>query len=272
MFPQRYGPHPFALAPLRNAREQQPYDICVSLTLPPSPVNQAKGNFMVALHLLDSSDDGPLCGSEPPSKKRLLETAEILDTFRRTALMPYMDPTIALVYRVLLLPLNMLRGVEERVVLTTSMVEQSVLDHSGKLPNMMLLEVEAGNSLQVHSASITVTAQLGGLRWIMHRHWMTSFVVLTLTFWSIEVLFTFLVWLALSHFFGCQDGVLQMLSDAGRWSSSSVPPEEIKREFENGRGSDVAMKEEDNDCDTEEKPDKQLACKDDGEDNSGKAG
>ncbi|SPQ26888.1 52b2776b-9cea-42d6-8514-16bea3185c61 [Thermothielavioides terrestris] len=46
------GPNPFGIASLDHLHAFQPYDISVLLTLPRSPANLERGNFMVALHLL----------------------------------------------------------------------------------------------------------------------------------------------------------------------------------------------------------------------------
>ncbi|KAL2021268.1 hypothetical protein VTK56DRAFT_7347 [Thermocarpiscus australiensis] len=54
-----YGAHPFGIAllePPKRIHHRLPYDISVTLTLPRSPPNLDRGNFMVVLHLLSPPD------------------------------------------------------------------------------------------------------------------------------------------------------------------------------------------------------------------------
>ncbi len=69
-----YGLNPYGVAFLgdRNLEDLQAYDITVSLTLPRSPANINRGNFMVALHLLSPGSGGAASDSSKPKSVFLL--------------------------------------------------------------------------------------------------------------------------------------------------------------------------------------------------------
>jgi hypothetical protein len=203
--------------------DRQPYDITVSLTLPRSPANLDRGNFMIALHLLSSLDTIPLPlpyitpsphtpdhYAGPPSSlvptrvdlPTYLTSTRILYTSTRPALIPYTDPVASLARRVLLLGYHLLfprRAAAVRLEVPmaeqVSFSEPSSSSSSSKrlgssatgLPTSLLLEVQAGQSIQVYDASVTLTARLHGLRWFMHAWRATAFVALTCGFWAVEM-------------------------------------------------------------------------------------
>jgi hypothetical protein len=57
----------------------------------------------------------------------------------------------------------------------------------------MLVEIQAGQSLQVYDAKVTLTAQLGGLRWFMYRWRLTAFALFTSAFWVVAMAVTVIV-------------------------------------------------------------------------------
>ncbi|KAJ2897925.1 putative tubulin-tyrosine ligase protein [Zalerion maritima] len=225
------------------------YDVSISLCLPPSPVNLVQGNFMVTVHLLDTADDKVNLAGSPrnwrdPDKELLLEGANVLDTYRRPLLIPYADPMVSFASRLLFLPLNVLRNPpKQEIVLTTDMVQNIPFGGLGKMPALMFLEVEAGQSLQVYSFAVTLTSHLGGARWIMHHYWAFSFVVLTSMFWLVEMVFTFLAWTILNATVGYRLGFNAL---EGRL----IKPGDIKREVdgddyeEGGEGGEEEKEEE----------------------------
>ncbi|KAK4044238.1 putative adipose-regulatory protein-domain-containing protein, partial [Parachaetomium inaequale] len=227
------GPNPFGIASLEGIANRQPYDITVSLTLPRSPTNLDRGNFMIALHLLSpgrttsgSSPQKPLPylppakpaasdGTTPPSSWHALDTLlqptrldlpsflashTIVHTTTRPALIPYVDPLAALTTRVLLLVYHVLAPRAAATVhLTVPMAEDLAFVTQKQqqqrrresllplLPESLLLEVQAGQGIQVYEARVTLVARLGGLRGFMYRWRVTAFVVFTVGFWVGEV-------------------------------------------------------------------------------------
>ncbi|KXX75817.1 Seipin, partial [Madurella mycetomatis] len=190
------GPNPFGIAALsaRNRmHDRQPYDITVSLTLPRSPTNLNRGNFMPSL----------------PTRIDLpayLAATRVLFTSTRPALIPYADPLASLATRILLLGYHMLFPRRAGAVcLAVPMAEQVSFSSNSsparqtgsrpsssspppQLPTSLLLEVQAGQEIQVYDVSVTFTARLRGLRWFMYTWWATAFFLLTLGFWAVEVL------------------------------------------------------------------------------------
>jgi len=200
----------------------------VSLTLPRSPANLNRGNFMIALHLLArgrttstfSSPNEPLPYLIPPATPRALlsdTSPEALDSFlqptrldlpaflashrvvyttTRPAIIPYVDPFASLVSRLLFLPLHVIfPGSRSTTVrLTVPMAEEVGLGFQrggsggSGTPKMLLLEVQAGQDIQVYDASVTIAARLKGLRAVMYRWRVTSFVVFSVAFWLGEML------------------------------------------------------------------------------------
>ncbi|KAK4130973.1 hypothetical protein BT67DRAFT_171410 [Trichocladium antarcticum] len=218
-----FGPNPFgiaALTPPAHLHQRQHYDITVALTLPRSPANLDRGNFMIALHLLHPattlppqdqlpyitptrdpvsdpvSDPNNLAPSPDPAIQptrfdlaSYLATQAILHTSTRPALIPYTDPLASRAKRLLLLAYHiLLPRAAGAVRLAVPMAEQLAFEQPPQ-PGSLLLEVQAGQDIQVYEASVTFTARLRGLRWFMYRWWGTAFVLFTGVFWAVEVVF-----------------------------------------------------------------------------------
>jgi seipin len=174
-----YGPNPYGVASLPNIKDNQAYDISVSLTLPRSPSNIDRGNFMIALSLLDK----PGTAVSPPISDH--------DHTQFT--------TPSLFARLLFLPARLLFPSSSSctVSLTVPLVGRLSFP-SGSVPSALFLELQAGQSLRVASASVTVTAQLSGLRWLMHHYRVSAFLAGTAAFWGCEVVSMAVAWLVLS--------------------------------------------------------------------------
>ncbi|KAH6616989.1 putative adipose-regulatory protein-domain-containing protein [Chaetomium tenue] len=252
------GPNPFGVASFKGIANRQPYDITVSLTLPRSPPNLDRGNFMLALHLLSpgptaseaaskaashatseaasdaasdvASDTVPIIttsksvpyllpsrplsdpSAEPPPSSSsswhsldallqptrldlpaFLASHTIVHTTARPALIPYVDPLASLASRILFLGYHLLapRGAAA-VRLTVPMAEGLAFsaprhDAARLLPDSLLLEVQAGQAIQVYDARVTIVARLRGLRAFMYRWRVTAFVLFTAAFWVLEM-------------------------------------------------------------------------------------
>ncbi|KAK3332071.1 putative adipose-regulatory protein-domain-containing protein [Cercophora scortea] len=223
--------NPYGVASLNTARikDQQPYDVLVSISLPRSPVNLERGNFMVAIHLLDSPGSSsanpprpdPLAhiqGSESkkveaaaaaadrtlvklePSPFAYLADRAVLHTSTRPTLLPYTHPLIALASRVLFVAYYLVFPHTETTTLVVPMIERLAFGRGGPVPSSLFIEIQAGQSLQVYSASVTFAAQLTGLRWFMYHYRITAFIYFTASFWAMELVFMAITWLAMSQF------------------------------------------------------------------------
>jgi hypothetical protein len=223
-----YGPNPYGVAPLSNLKDYQAYDISLSLTLPRSPPNLDRGNFMVALYLLDrpGTSTSPATDSAsdqqlttlpptifpPPDPRSYLSTRRVLYTSHRPALVPYTDPVVSLASRLLFLPGHIFFPSSFRASstsLTVSLAEKvsfpSLSPGGGtttgkRIPASLFLELQAGQDLRVSDASVTVTAQLSGLRWLMYTYRVASFLAGTAAFWGCEVVCMALAWGVLAVF------------------------------------------------------------------------
>ncbi|KAK0742455.1 putative adipose-regulatory protein-domain-containing protein [Apiosordaria backusii] len=233
-----YGQNPLALTPI-TLLPSQPYDISVTLTLPLTPENTKRGNFMVVVHLLDIDLTDPDLPSGASSSQMFqsrtlynpsvlidkatgqsdfvtslsladnLKPSNILLTSARPAIIPYTDPLVSLAKRILFLPYHVLFTQRaEATTLSLKMLEKVVFGGrerswmmtaatkggerggggaGGKVPKSMVVEIQAGQGLQVYECRVSLVAQLRGLRWLMYRWRVLSFVVITGLFWGVEM-------------------------------------------------------------------------------------
>lgn len=205
----RYEANPYGLISLadKNFGSYQEYDISVTLNLPRSPANLGRGNFMLALHLLDNKParTNKIMSNTPntiPGPSSLLEGRQVLHTSSRPAIVPYTDPLVSLASRLLFLVYHVFVPASETTTLVVPMVERLEFRPGSMNPKQLVLDVQAGQALQVYSVFVTITAQLGGLRWFMHNWWATSFMAFTTAFWCCEVLFCGLGFLILKLWLG----------------------------------------------------------------------
>ncbi|KAJ5047537.1 uncharacterized protein L3040_003360 [Drepanopeziza brunnea f. sp. 'multigermtubi'] len=201
------GPHPYGIAALSTSlTSQQAYDISLSLHLPRSPPNLHRGNFMLSLSLLSPSYT-PLPSTTPIAGPTLaLSKDHVLFSSRRPAILTYTSRLVSLSERLFSLPLYVLGLKHESEVLHIPMAESaSFLRGRKNIPAFAMLELQAGQDVQVYGARITFKARFGGLRWVMYNHRIMSFVVFTAAFWISEVLFAALGWLLARMVLGGKD-------------------------------------------------------------------
>lgn len=223
--------------PNRLVKESQDYDVTVSLTLPRSPANLERGNFMVSMYLSTSSVPSRGAGSlaHQIDPKSLRDPNRCVYSDSRPALMPYTDPVVSVASRILLLGWNMLFPLPRSAtaVLAVPLAEKVSFAAAGsQRPRSLLVELETGAEppLRTYSASVTFTAQLSGLRWLMYRHWLLSFVVFTTAFWVCSMLSMVVAW-----------GILATCLGAGPPSKDKTEVVVIKNEpGQGGKGALVA--------------------------------
>lgn len=220
----RYELNPYGIVSLdkANLKDYQEYDISVTLNLPRSPANLGRGNFMLALHLLDNMSPSILPKITPllvPGPQSALEGRNVLHTSTRPAIVPYTDPLVSLASRLLFLAYHVFVPHSETTKLVVPMVERLEFRPGKMSPTSLVLDVQAGQTLQVYSVFVTITAQLHGLRWFMHTYWITSFVLFTTLFWLCELFFAGVAVLFLSLLFG---------------GSNSKSSKIVKKEGDNG--------------------------------------
>ncbi|KAK4164509.1 hypothetical protein QBC43DRAFT_334387 [Cladorrhinum sp. PSN259] len=204
-----YGAHPFGIVERLDVRDRQYYDVAVEITLPRSKENEKRGNWMVVMHL--TSAPHTLGGGSQQQQQHpgfvlagymgrqaegvtmfdlqnYMGDREVLYTSARPAILPYEDALVSTAGRLLFLPWHIFFPKQaEAVTLRVGMAEKLMFKKGGKLPKGLVVEVQAGQGLQVYGAKVVLTAQLGGLRWVMYRWKLASFVVITGMFWGIEM-------------------------------------------------------------------------------------
>ena len=259
-----------------NLKEAQDYDVTVSLTIPRSPTNIDRGNFMVVLHLLDRAGTAPAPESgqsdssppffslahPPPEQSRRAADRLILFTSSRAALIPYTDPLVSLASRALFILYHILWPHSETARLDVPMAERIAFSASAPraavaaavggggstralpLPSLVYVELRAGSSypvteapLQVYSAAVSLTARLSGLRWFMLRHRYVAFAVLTTAFWVCEVVAAAIAWAVLAGFAANpKQGGVSTITTPGLLSSPSEDSEDEEDRKGKGKG------------------------------------
>ncbi|KAI0465585.1 putative adipose-regulatory protein-domain-containing protein [Xylaria cf. heliscus] len=202
------GPNPYGILTLSpDLMQEQAYDVAVDLTLPRSPANLERGNFMVALYALKSTPVNPALLAIPASAPGNLDpyqhvTADnVVFASRRPVLVPYVDPMVTTASRIVFLLYHLVwPHAAETVTLSVPMGEL-VEFRRGALPLSVLVDVQAGQALQVYSSRVTLVARLSGMRWFMYNHRILAFTVCTTTFWVAEMVATAFAWAMVRWFF-----------------------------------------------------------------------
>ena len=119
---------------------------------------------------------------------------KIMFTSTRPALLPYTDPLVSLASRVFFIAYHVLKPHSEYTTLRINLAENLAFPRGAVLPTSVFVEVQAGQSLQVHRASATFAAQLAGLRYFMYYWRVTAFLGFTAAFWVCEVGFMVVTW------------------------------------------------------------------------------
>lgn len=148
---------------------------------------------MIGIYLLDTALDRSL---EDDASKFASEhesfglTRTVLFRSRRPVLIPYVDPIVSVASRVLFLFWHMMfPAVSHSCTLNIPLADRIAFPRLSGPPKTAYLEVEAGQTIQIYSAELILTAQLSGLRYLMFHYRLPTFVVFTSLFWIFEVLF-----------------------------------------------------------------------------------
>ncbi|KAI0594156.1 hypothetical protein F4775DRAFT_575013 [Biscogniauxia sp. FL1348] len=212
--------NPYGVASISpNLMLEQAYDVSVEFSLPRSPANLERGNFMVALYALRSTHPpaNPAMLALPTSATMQepaqnpyaqLTPDKVVFASRRPVLIPYTDPLVSTTSRVMFLLYHALfaPAAAETAALAVPMGELVLAEDddpppAGGGPLSLLLDVQAGQTLQVYAATVKLVARLTGVRWAMYNYRVLSFVVCTTVFWVSEMMSMALAWLVLGYLF-----------------------------------------------------------------------
>ncbi|KAF1812906.1 hypothetical protein P152DRAFT_435193 [Eremomyces bilateralis CBS 781.70] len=206
--PAPYAPHaPHAHLTLAHPlATNQPYDFSVLLHMPRTPSNAAAGNFMVDLRL---STRGSTTTTTAPAPDPPSDTPPLVHA-RRPAILTYRSAAFELLHKALRLPF-LVTGMRHESEKITVPMASGVKFAKGVLnvPRAARVAVESdgGAELQIYEVRLKVEARYEGLRWVMYRWRVGSFVVGTGLFWGVEMGMFLVVWVGLmSYFAGEGDG------------------------------------------------------------------
>ncbi|KAK3384326.1 putative adipose-regulatory protein-domain-containing protein [Lasiosphaeria ovina] len=204
-----YGPNPFGVARIRNVKTRQAYDISVSLTLPRSPPNLELGNFMVTLEMLGEPSPLPkaampvtaytpesaLKSSADLHRTALVADRPVLFFSARPALIPFWNKYVSFASRMLFFPYHALFDTDKKEMVIP-MAENIYFRSHSSVPTRILVEVQAGQRLQVYAAEVKVTARLSGLVWFMYHFRLATFVAMLTGFLILSSMVSALIFLA----------------------------------------------------------------------------
>ncbi|KAI1123116.1 putative adipose-regulatory protein-domain-containing protein [Nemania abortiva] len=188
---------------------EQAYDVSVDLTLPRSSANLGRGNFMVALYALKSAATNPALAFSASAADPYAQVTEdnLVFSSRRPVLIPYEDPVVSAASRALFLLWHMTFSQAASTLTLSIPMGELVSFRNGVRPLSVLIDVQAGQALQVYSSRVTLVARLTGARWLMYNHRILAFVVFTTVFWLAEMVAMAAAWLLLGWLFSRQQEV-----------------------------------------------------------------
>ena len=268
----------------------QDYDIALTLDVPRTRRNVDVGVFMLDLRLLapgltTSSSEANVAPYSPNATAALLAShSRVLGQSRRPASLLYRSPLLELVHKGAFWPLYLVGVLRETEVLEVSMMQGVSFARGWRnVPRAVAVEVvtsggacvaSAGGTgmktigsaratavqqqVQIYNARATFTARLTGLRWVMYKHRIISFVVCTTVFWAIAMASCVSIWGAVSLWY-YQRGRRQQKENQ-KWleeedSAGSEKGTLVKREEGYAREGTMRIKQEDYDEEAEEEDD-----------------
>lgn len=211
--PTSHNPFPHGTVSLHgDLVSAQAYDIKLEIELPRTRENREVGNFMLDVALLapeKASKNKAGTGSLLETVKDGLtplhtsESAPVLARSRRSAILQYRSMPVEMVHRITQLPWYMLGIRHESEKLTIDVFERaSFAKGAESVPAALKLEVQSSGRMQVYSARAIFRARFRGLRWLMYNHRVISAVIFIGVFWSVEMVFAGIAWVALAAYLG----------------------------------------------------------------------
>lgn len=183
---------------------------------------------MLSLSLLSPNYRPPVpalsqAGPFDPSMQTSIPPENLLFFSRRPAILTYSSQLVELSSQVFSLPLYMVGIKKESEVLHIPMGESATFSKGWKnVPGFAILELQAGQEVQVYDVRLHFTARFSGLRWLMYNHRILSFIFFTSAFWGSEVVFTLLAWLALQSMFAPKTDVKKEAKGDGEETDEST--------------------------------------------------
>jgi seipin len=206
---------PYGVAKIQGLVSRQKYHVAIDMTVPRSAANINAGNWMVSLEMrgpsTGSGSAGGLLGwdEEWTDKTTIMEPTPptealtVLARSRRPAILTYRSWPIEHAHQLLRLPLYLAGWHTESEHIELSMMESVEFDKGlQNVPSSIRIELRSKQPLEVYTASVRFNAQLDGLRWLMYRHWLSSAIIGTTLFWSVEMGVLLFTWAVFTFLFG----------------------------------------------------------------------
>jgi seipin len=213
---------PYGVANVHGLVSRQKYHVTVEMTVPRSTTNLNAGNWMVGLWMYGPSASGGSVQSmqgwddewnlEEQSQdgapgtvtqKSTAENSPVLARSRRPAILTYRSWPIEHAYRFLRLPVYLLGWHTESEHLEVSMFNWIEFGKGLRsVPSSVRVELRSKYPLEVYTLSVRFSAKLEGLRWLMYRYWLSSAIVGTCLFWSVEMGVLLFTWAIFTLLFG----------------------------------------------------------------------
>lgn len=196
---------------------------------------------MVRMLLIGDKGSGDLAAEalEYARSRKQISGKNVLYKVRRPALAPYSDPMVSLVSRLLWLGYYVLFPASQAMEMSVQLAERVSFARDALIPTSAYVEVEAGGSIQIYKAAVTLTAQLRGLRWAMHHYRIVTFTIFTVAFWLCEILFMSAVWLVWLSFTANEEPLDDGKSSRGRGHAGSDDDDDDSDE-DDGQHSDYS--------------------------------
>jgi seipin len=218
--------YPFGIANVPGLVSRQKYDVVVEMTVPRSSANINAGNWMVGLEMRGpstvaggiqgmlgwdeewyvqdySQGDTPGATTQKVVAEGLLNTPTVLARSRRPAILTYRSYVLEHLHRLLRLPLYIVGWHTESEHIEISMMESVEFDKGTRnVPTSVKVELRSRHLLEVYTVSVRFSARLEGLRWLMYRYWLSSAIIGTFLFWSVEMGVLLFTWAVFTLLFG----------------------------------------------------------------------
>ena len=150
-------------------------------------------------------------------------SAPVVARSRRPAILTYASPIVETASTLSGLPWHVLGWKKESETLKVSMFE-GVGFAKGRenIPSVAKLVIEVNEKMQFYSVGIQIIARFGGLRWLLYKYRIISFLIFTTAFWIVSVLSMTAIWLALSSYFATSSYLAKAASET---NSTSIKQE-----------------------------------------------
>lgn len=224
----RAGRWPYGVAAVDGLVTKQKYDVVVEMEVPRSESNIKAGNWMVGLDIRGPMTVGGGAKGMVEGAKEMIDWEEewdvevhtqvaganqvaeaspekphVLAKSRRSALLTYRSQPTELAHQLLRLPLYLIGWHTESERIQIPMMEAVEFSKDARdTPSSIRLELRSRYPIDVYRVRVHIVAKLEGLRRFMYQYQLTSLIVFTTMFWSVEMGVVLITWIMFTLLFG----------------------------------------------------------------------